>query len=102
MKKLWNHALGVGGVLVLAAAVILMTSDQSVAQNPNPGAAPVTIASPLPLPVREVGQVPVPYQQAIAFAQNPFTCSSLACLVAFNPVPAGYRLAIRYENRAAA
>src|SRR5262245_58718870 len=37
---------------VLAVAVTsLMNSRQAVAQNPNPGSAPVNIVAPLPLPV---------------------------------------------------
>lgn len=51
MQTLRNKLIGLAAIGVLAVIGALMNSRQAVAQNPNPGSAPVNIVSPLPLPV---------------------------------------------------
>jgi hypothetical protein len=49
MHTLRNKLIAIAAVGVLAVIGFLMNPRQAVAQNPDPGSAPVHIVSPLPL-----------------------------------------------------
>ena len=51
MQTLKSGPIAIAAVVVLAVVGSQFSPHQAVAQNPNPGSAPVHIVSPLPLPV---------------------------------------------------
>jgi hypothetical protein len=51
MDRLTRHVVPSAVLVTVAIIGVTMVSNTAVAQNPNPGSAPVNVVSPLPLPV---------------------------------------------------
>lgn len=95
MTPFKNHVVVAAGFVALAALAVVLGSREVNAQNPGQGSAPVTIVSPLPLPVQDVDaeqREPVQFRGTPTVFTGRFGASTLVT------VPAGKILVIEHVS----